>query len=398
MRNFSAFAAAAVMLAVAPSIGLAQESAPEGLAIIEASRSRACVPVLKALEDLNSQLEPLGSRSERMVEIATAIAIEDRSFADSLNVDDSTEAEVRDWFIADGRLAQSFLASQEPSVQRQRQIDRERIKGFIQAVVDSIQTTAQTLIDDAGDLGDQADSCDGAILIRSAVLEACAAETSAICTAAQANEPDEPYRFVETADDLWDINELRPWTAPTPLGVSPEGQLDGARSVVFTRQGNVVFSVAFSPLIRRRSEMLPDELQDLQTILDSLGLAFDHPDLIYAPSLAIRATLPQPLAGEDQYVIHFGGVDAAEVLWAGEAGTGANIELPIVLTATHVMMLQRGAPLQLTAMGPVEGGGSEPLYVVELTAVNQANATQALLRYMAGAMVEDLIRLVPPGA
>ena len=43
-------------------------------------------------------------------------------------------------------------------------------------------------------------------------------------------------------------------------------------------------------------------------------------------------------------------------------------------------------------------GGSEPLYVVELTAVNQANATQALLRYMAGAMVEDLIRLVPPGA
>jgi len=380
-----------------PVIGVAQDAPPAGIAEIELERSRLCVPVLTQLDELNLQLQPLGIRTERLRQIAAAIAIEDRTVMDSLNVTDPTEAAVRDWFLSDGRLAQSFLDTNEQTIQQQRAVDRELIKGTIQATLEGIQSEAQGIIEDAGDFGPEASSCEGAVLIRSAVIEACGSEQNLICDAAKPANSDGAYRFVDSPEDLWDVQEFRPWTSPGPLQLAPDGQLDGASTVAFARQGNVAFSVAFRPDIRPRTDMAPENIQTFQTLLDSIGFEFDHPELIYAPALTIRATLPEPLAGEDRYAIHFGAIEAGDIIWEGASGTGAPIEIPILLTPIHIVKLTQGESLELTAIRSLDDSSDEALFGLALTPVNQVAATQALLAYMATQMPQDLNLLVPPG-
>ena len=380
-----------------PVIGVAQDAPPAGIAEIELERSRLCVPVLTQLDELNLQLQPLGIRTERLRQIAAAIAIEDRTVMDSLNVTDPTEAAVRDWFLSDGRLAQSFLDTNEQTIQQQRAVDRELIKGTIQATLEGIQSEAQGIIEDAGDFGPEASSCEGAVLIRSAVIEACGSEQNLICDAAKPANSDGAYRFVDSPEDLWDVQEFRPWTSPGPLQLAPDGQLDGASTVAFARQGNVAFSVAFRPDIRPRTDMAPDNIQTFQTLLDSIGFEFNHPELIYAPALTIRATLPEPLAGEDRYAIHFGAIEAGDIIWEGASGTGAPIEISILLTPIHIVKLTQGESLELTAIRSLDDSSDEALFGLALTPVNQVAATQALLAYMATQMPQDLNLLVPPG-
>ena len=380
-----------------PVIGVAQDAPPAGIAEIELERSRLCVPVLTQLDELNLQLQPLGIRTERLRQIAAAIAIEDRTVMDSLNVNDPTEAAVRDWFLSDGRLAQSFLDTNEQTIQQQRAVDRELIKGTIQATLEGIQSEAQGIIEDAGDFGPEASSCEGAVLIRSAVIEACGSEQSLICDAAKPANSDGAYRFVDSPEDLWDVQEFRPWTSPGPLQLAPDGQLDGASTVAFARQGNVAFSVAFRPDIRPRTDMAPENIQTFQTLLDSIGFEFNHPELIYAPALTIRATLPEPLAGEDRYAIHFGAIEAGDIIWEGASGTGAPIEISILLTPIHIVKLTQGESLELTAIRSLDDGSDEALFGLALTPVNQVAATQSLLAYMATQMPQDLNILVPPG-
>ena len=380
-----------------PVIGVAQDAPPAGIAEIELERSRLCVPVLTQLDELNLQLQPLGIRTERLRQIAAAIAIEDRTVMDSLNVTDPTEAAVRDWFLSDGRLAQSFLDTNEQTIQQQRAVDRELIKGTVQATLEGIQSEAQGIIEDAGDFGPEASSCEGAVLIRSAVIEACGSEQNLICDAAKPANSDGAYRFVDSPEDLWDVQEFRPWTSPGPLQLAPDGQLDGASTVAFARQGNVAFSVAFRPDIRPRTDMAPENIQTFQTLLDSIGFEFNHPELIYAPALTIRATLPEPLAGEDRYAIHFGAIEAGDIIWEGASGTGAPIEISILLTPIHIVKLTQGESLELTAIRSLDDSSDEALFGLALTPVNQVAATQALLAYMATQMPQDLNLLVPPG-
>ena len=380
-----------------PVIGVAQDAPPAGIAEIELERSRLCVPVLTQLAELNLQLQPLGIRTERLRQIAAAIAIEDRTVMDSLNVNDPTEAAVRDWFLSDGRLAQSFLDTNEQTIQQQRAVDRELIKGTGQATLEGIQSEAQSIIEDAGDFGPEASSCEGAVLIRSAVIEACGSEQNLICDAAKPANSDGAYRFVDSPEDLWDVQEFRPWTSPGPLQLAPDGQLDGASTVAFARQGNVAFSVAFQPDIRPRADMAPENIQTFQTLLDSIGFEFNHPELIYAPALTIRATLPEPLAGEDRYAIHFGAIEVGDIIWEGASGTGAPIEISILLTPIHIVKLTQGESLELTAIRSLDDSSDEALFGLALTPVNQVAATQALLAYMATQMPQDLNLLVPPG-
>ena len=380
-----------------PVIGVAQDAPPAGIAEIELERSRLCVPVLTQLDELNLQLQPLGIRTERLRQIAAAISIEDRTVMDSLNVNDPTEAAVRDWFLSDGRLAQSFLDTNEQTIQQQRAVGRELIKGTVQAMLEGIQSEAQGIIEDAGDFGPEASSCEGAVLIRSAVIEACGSEQNLICDAAKPANSDGAYRFVDSPEDLWDVQEFRPWTSPGPLQLAPDGQLDGASTVAFARQGNVAFSVAFRPDIRPRADMAPENIQTFQTLLDSIGFEFNHPELIYAPALTIRATLPEPLAGEDRYAIHFGAIEVGDIIWEGASGTGAPIEISILLTPIHIVKLTQGESLELTAIRSLDDSSDEALFGLALTPVNQVAATQALLAYMATQMPQDLNLLVPPG-
>ena len=380
-----------------PATGVAQDAPPAGIAEIELERSRVCVPVLSQLDALNLQLQPLGIRTERLRQIAAAIAIEDRTVMDSLNVNDPTESAVRDWFLSDGRLAQSFLDTNQQTILQQRTVDRELIKGTVQATLEGIQSEAQGIIEEAGDFGAEASSCEGAILIRSAVIEACGSEQNLICDAAKPANSDGAYRFVDSPEDLWDVQEFRPWTSPGPLQLAPDGQLDGASTVAFARQGNVAFSVAFQPDIRPRADMAPENIQTFQTLLDSIGFEFNHPELIYAPALTIRATLPEPLAGEDRYAIHFGAIEGGDVIWEGASGTGDPIEISILLTPIHIVKLTQGESLELTAIRSLDDGSDEALFGLALTPVNQVAATQSLLAYMATQMPQDLNILVPPG-
>ena len=380
-----------------PATGVAQDAPPAGIAEIELERSRVCVPVLSQLDALNLQLQPLGIRTERLRQIAAAIAIEDRTVMDSLNVNDPTESAVRDWFLSDGRLAQSFLDTNQQTILQQRTVDRELIKGTVQATLEGIQSEAQGIIEEAGDFGAEASSCEGAILIRSAVIEACGSEQNLICDAAKPANSDGAYRFVDSPEDLWDVQEFRPWTSPGPLQLAPDGQLDGASTVAFARQGNVAFSVAFQPDIRPRADMAPENIQTFQTLLDSIGFEFNHPELIYAPALTIRATLPEPLAGEDRYAIHFGAIEGGDVIWEGPSGTGDPVEISILLTPIHIVKLTQGESLELTAIRSLDDSSDEALFGLALTPVNQVAATQALLAYMATQMPQDLNLLVPPG-
>ena len=396
LRRSRVLTAALAALLAKPLMGIAQDTPPDGFADLELERSRLCVPVLVQLDALNLRLQPLGLRTERLRRIAAAIAIEDRTLMDSLNTSDSTEAAVRDWFVSDGRLARSFLETNQQSLQQQRAVDREWIKGTVQATLEGIQVEAQDLIEETGDFGVGDRACEGAVLVRSAVLEVCGSEQNSICDAAKPANSDGAYRFVESPEDLWDMQELRPWTSPEPLQVGPDGQLDGASTVAFARQGNLAFSVTFRPLIRRRSDMTPEDIQNFETLLDSIGFELDHPELIYAPALAIRATLPEPLAGEDSYIIHFGDIETADIIWGGASGTGAPIEISVLLTPIHIMKLTQGDPLQLTAIRSLDDGNGEALFGLGLTPVNQTSATQSLLAYMATQMPEDLKLLVPP--
>lgn len=325
-----------------------------------------------------------------------AVALEDRSVMDSLDRSDPTESALYDWFVADGRLAQSIVDTGNQSLQQQRTINREQIRATIHARVEAIQGDAQAIMDGSEGLGIEANPCDGAILIRPAVLEACETEESPVCDAAADTAGAPGYSFVDSPEHLWDVQELRPWSQPSGLQVAPDGTLTGARTIAFARHGNVVLTVAFSPLIMERDALSEEAAAEFEEILDSLGFEFDHPDLVYAPSLAVRATLPDALAGEDSYVLHFGEAEDADVLWTGPAGTGELIEVPVVLEARHVLRLQAGEPIRLTAVQSVEDADNEAVFTLELTTVNQVAATRALLEYMAGQMVADINRLAPP--
>jgi len=393
----SAIFAIAVLLF--PAIVLAQSPAPPGLAVIEEARSRACVPIVAQIDLLDELLLPLGARAERLLTIAQAIALEDGSVIRTLDADDDVESRVRGWFIDDATLAQQFVANQNPEISLQRSVARENIKVVIEQAIGAVQFVADSIIASNRDLAAEAGQCDSAIYVRGAVLEACETSAGALCVAA--TEPPSltsRFRFVDEPETMWEIQEIRPWSSPTGLMLDQNGQLDGARTFVYSRIGNVIVTVAFSPLLLDRTSVTPEQLESYQLTNDSLGLTFTHPDLAFAPALGVRAALAQPLDDETRYVIHFGEPLNPEVIWVGAAGTGEPLESTIALGAGQVARLQAGEPLTLSAVGDGELQGIEPAFVIELTDVNQAAAIQALLGYMAGQLSDDLTQIRGGGA
>jgi len=376
----------------------AQEPLQIGLAAIEGARSSTCVGVLARVDVLDRTLRPLAERSQRLLAISQAIALESREVIDSLRVADPTEDAVRAWFVADGALAQRFVDTQDPSINQERTAARQRIRATVDSTLAAVQAEADTHLDASGDLTAAAAPCEGAILVRPAVLEACQSESSPVCDAARETEPAGRYLFVENAMDLWDVSEFRPWTDPGPLRMGSDGQIMGARTIAYARQGNVVVTVALSPLLQQRANLTPEELARFEGIVDSLGFEFSHPDIAFVPSLGILITLPEPIAGETFYVLHFGSPEEAELIWTGPAATGAPIDAVVVLNPDYAAALAGGSPISLTAVvgGAEEGGDNEAMFSIQLTPVNQNRATQSLLGYMAGQLSADLATLVPP--
>jgi len=341
----------------------------------------------------------LAERSQRLLAISQAIAVEDRSVVDSLDVADPVEAAVRSWFVADGALAQRFVETQDPELNRERSAARAAIRSKVDAGLAAVQKEGQALIDASGDLAAEGAPCEGAILVRSTVLEACRTQSGPVCEEAAAAEPTGRYRFVDSPADLWDVSEFRPWSDPGPLTAAPNGEITGARSIAYARQGNAVVTVAFGPLLRQRASLTPEQVASFEAIADSLSFDFTHPGFVVAPSLAIRVTVPDPLAGETLYVLHFGSPEQAEPIWTGPAAAGAPIDAMVVLRPRQVALLASGSPISLTAIveGEEAGAGGEAVYSIQFTPVNQQRAAQALVGYMAGQLGKDLAALLPPG-
>lgn len=374
----------------------AQDALPSGFAEMELERSRACVPVIRQLDELNTSLEPFVARSRRLIAIAQAVALEERAVVDSLDTSDPIEAEVRAWFLADGELAQRYVAEPSDEVMQGRAAARDAIKETVAVAIQAVQDQAQARVDSAEELVALGASCDGAIFVRSAVLEECEIEASPICAEAAEPVPNGRFRFVPTAEGLWDVEELRPWSQPGPLTVSPGGQLEGARTVGFGRNGNIVVTLAFAPLLRAREDLAPEEIAAFAAVNDSLGIVFDHPDIAFTPSLSLRASVPEPVAGESDYLLHFGVAEEAALIWTGPAGSGAPLEAEIALSVDHLARLASGEPISFTAIQTDEQGAAAPVYSVELSVLGQAPAVDVLLDYMAQQFSADLTRMVPP--
>lgn len=369
---------------------------PSRLAEVELERSRSCVPLLSRVEELNARMEPFARRGQRLQAIAQAVALEERSVIDSLKVDDPVEAKVRDWFSTDAALARRYVAQQNPSIQAERTAGRETIKATLSKAIQDVQAEANAIVAENQELIASASQCDGAIFVRPAVLEACEQGSGPLCEEAQlpASEVTR-FRFVDTPESIWEIEELRPWTTPNPLRRGPTGQIDGARTIGFTRVGNVIVSVAFTPLIAPRDRTPPEVLAAYEATNDTLGLSVDHPDLVFTPALGVRVSLPNALGEEDGYILHFGTPEEADVVWAGKANTGSALQATVPLTPSQTRRLTAGDQLMLTA---IDEGGEVPdaIFAVAVGTVNQAQMTQGLLRYMGSQLSQDLTKLVPP--
>jgi hypothetical protein len=387
---------AAFSLTVSPPVG-AQESAPAALAAVERERTRTCVGALTELEALDVELAPLAARAQRLLAIAGAINIEEAAIVDSLDVTDPLEAAVADWFRSDAELARRYLAGQSQAILDERSAARSTIQERVAAAIQEVQARADSVVTPTGNLRTRAASCAGSILIRPEAMAACEGNDSRVCQAARDSSSTEPFQFAPSAEVLWNRQELRPWSAPAPLQVVQDGTLGGARTVGNTRVGNHVVSVSFNPVLRSRSELTAQETAAFDSVNGPLGIESTHPEVTFAPALAFQAALPQPLAGETHYLLHFDSPEAPDLLWTGEAGTGAPIVGTVVLAPQHVARLLAGNPIMLTAVREATDGAAEALYAIELSSVNQVSRVRALLGYMSQQLSADLGRLIAPG-
>ncbi len=371
------------------------DAPPAGYAAFEVARSRSCVTTLAELDRLDANLDPLAQRSRRFLGIAEAIAIEDRSIVTWLNPLEPTEGAVRDWFVTDSVLAVRFVSGGDPAVQQARQQGREAIQTTVTDALAIVQAEADSVLSENEELIARGASCDGAIFVRPVVIEACGADESQLCTAArQPPVEDVRFRFVDAAEDVWEVQELRPWTSPGPLRFGAAG-LEGARTVGYARVGNVVVTAALSALLREGATLTAAERVRWEQTNQALGLTLDHPELVFTPALALRAALPQPIAGEERYLLHFGDPGAPDVLWTGQAGTGAPLETSLPLQPSQVLRLRSGDPVVLTA---VRGGQNDPVFSVPLSEMGQAASVQSLLTYLGTTFPADVRRLLPPGS
>lgn len=369
---------------------------PSRLGEVELERSRSCVDILARVDELNAEVEPFARRAQRLQAIAQAIALEERSIVDSLNVDDPVEARVREWFATDEALARRYVVQQDPLIREERSAGRDTIEETITRAIRAVQDEANAKIEANQELIASAVPCDGAIFVRPAVLEACEQGSGPICEeAALPASETERFRFVDEPESVWQIEQLRPWTAPDPLRRGPSGQIDGARTIGFTRVGNVVVSVAFTSLLAPRERLRPEVLDAYEATNDTLGLSFDHPDVVGTPALAVRVAVPRALGEEEGYILHFGSPEEADVVWTGEADTGGPMEATVPLTPSQTRRLTAGDQIMLTAIDQGEDM-PEAIWAVAVGNVNQRQMTQVLLGYMEDQLSRDLARLVPP--
>ena len=179
----------------------------------------------------------------------------------TLDGPDTTEVMLSERFTTDAAHEKRYVTTEAESLLAERQAGRETIKGIVADALVAVQTQADSILNANASLIQSAGQCDGAIFVRSAVQETCSGVGGPICDQA-ALPPGESTdcRFVEAGPSVWVIQENRPWTVPSPLQPTADGQLGGGRTIGYARVGNVAVSLSFSPLFRDREQTSPEEL------------------------------------------------------------------------------------------------------------------------------------------
>lgn len=378
----------------------------------ETERSRMCVAPLNRQESLTRALEPLDVRAGRLAALAAAVALEDSLRVAPFQEDDPIDAAVQSWFQEDAVLAQAYLESEDPDLVATRDARRNGIRERLQEAFDALNQQADLLaadrIPDPEAHAQALAGCDGAVLVRSAVLEVCQNEEGALCDAARAAAAAagqaSPYRFVDDARVLWDMEEIRPWTEPVRIQPSPDGGLAGARTSSMVRRGNVVLALSVEPLLQNQEDLEPEAVADFQANLEELGFDFQHPELVMAPSVALRLSVQQPIMGETHYLLHFDDLSnpAEQVFWSTPVGSGGPYTALIPAPGWVLSRLAGGDPVALTAVVfPPDDPESdevieaEAVYTLEVTPVGQVQSVGNLLAYLGGGeLAADLILLM----
>ena len=378
---------------------------PALLAELEEARSRSCVPVFATLAELEADLAPAFQRAQRINALGQAIRLEDSAEVAPFDADRPLEARVRAWFESDAALGRAWAESGDSTVLERRRSAREALLEELRDSIRTLNEEAEARVAGAGDVQAATARCEGKILVRPAVLEVCDTVSSPVCEAARSARSGGAFRFVDEAADLWDVEQLSPWSEPGPLARTPDGALVGARTAGSVRRGNVRFMAGLGHVVRAREQLTPEEAAEFDANLDSLGFTFDHPDLVMAPAIDVLLDIPGALAGESHWFLHFGDLSepASQVVWTMPVAAGGPMRASVPVGGGALARLQAGETLSLTAVRMAAGAEAgdateaEALYSLPLTPVSQAGAVDRLLSYMVGGgFSEDLSRLVPP--
>lgn len=388
-----------------PAFGLPpQDEPPPNFVAAELARSRECVPVLSRLDAMASELEPRQERARRIEALHRAVTLEDSTRVTPLAQDDPLERAVGEWFRSDLELARRFLETEEESIREERSARRAEMLERLEQAYQEVSREADEIVSSNGDLQGAVQRCQGRIFVRSAVLEACEDEAgpSPLCRAARSQEQTDALRFVENAEELWNMEQLRPWTEPTRIRPTAAGGLGGGRTSSMARRGNSSVVVGVEPLIRSRSGLTEDQANRFDANLDSLGYGFEHPDFVMAPALTFEIDMPAPLGSETHYFLHFGGLEDPErdVFRTIPVPDQWPIGGAFSPSEATLVRLARGDPVSLTAVRLSEDETQgEAIFSIGLTPVLQSQRVTAVLQYMFGGQLEsDLTTLVPPGS
>jgi hypothetical protein len=407
VRNLLLLLLTAVLAEALAPAGLdAQEPVPSRMAEVEMERSRTCVPVLMRLEELGLELAPLSRRVDRIGALYDAVTLEDASRVEPLDPEVPEDRLVQEWFDADAALAARYVERGDEAVLAERR-DRkaELIRGLEETYL-SVSEEAREILAQDEELPRLASECEGAILVRPAVLERCPEDSDTlVCVEARgAAGAAGTYLFVDAAQDLWDVEQYRPWSSPVAIRPSPEGVLAGGMTGTRTRRGNVVMSMRLEPLLELRSELSQEEAAELDAHLESMGFEFDDPRFVMAPALVIELDMSRSLDDESLYLLHFGDLSnpAEQVFWTAPADQDRPIRDRFPVSEGILARLMSGEEVSLTAVR-VDGTGEDqhgvPLYTLGFTSVGQEQAVTALLSYMVeGQLAQDLADLLPPEA
>lgn len=378
--------------------------APPNLAPLEEERSRMCVDGHALLDSVIARLQPLEARAERLVSLFEAASLEDPDRVESFDPDDELEAAVAAWFELDARLWNDYQEQGNEEILERRSEARDEILERLGEAYEenALEIEALTEADEA--VGEAIRRCEGTILLRDVVESTCGESDTSVCQALRAGEPTTRFRFVDEAEQLWDVEAVRPWFMPRSIGMTPAGDLQGGRTAVSARRGNGSVLLSLETLVVDRSTLSEEENREYDERLDALDFEFGHPDLNISPVVGIQVDLPGRLADESAWVVHFGVMpetadDVVHVLPAEDDGRASAL---IPLTPQIVNGLLGEKPLRLTAIGEATSGdaaplGGRPLWALEFAELLRREAVNQLVTYWStGDFSDDLLELVPP--